>query len=521
MGQSYSTNNAHSADRPNEESHRIADYYDLLQVDQDASTEEVKKAYRKKALELHPDRNYGNAESATKRFAEIQSAYEVLSDPQERSWYNAHRDVMLGSYGGPGTPDISSNARTTTANDIYKLFPRFSPGMEFSDSPDGFYGGLSEIFSRLAMEEQIACRGTNTESIDYPPFGSRDDNFEAVVRPFYASWTGFSTRKTFAWKDVHRYSDAPDRRVRRLMEKENKRLRDEGIREFNDAVRSLVTFVRKRDPRYKSSAQSESQRQEALRQSVASQAARSRAANQAKLRDYTTQDWAKSEDFEDELFSSEGEMQHFECVVCRKVFKSVEQVVAHERSKKHVKAVKQLQKEMRNENRKLGLAGDSFKYEAEAATTFALNEDPIPTEKAKVRNPDGNFDHCTYENRISSINSPKNNYPPSDDDTDDASRDSVEGQIHPVDISINAGNATDGLTQDLSGLDLNNQPTVQKLGKAKQKRMKNPKSLETQRPEIRCATCNALFATKSQLFSHLTELDHAKPQTIPKHRKKR
>lgn len=48
---------------------------------------------------------------------------------------------------------------------------------------------------------------------------------------------GFSTAKSFSWRDQWKYSDAPDRRVKRAMEKENKRARDAGRREFNDTVR--------------------------------------------------------------------------------------------------------------------------------------------------------------------------------------------------------------------------------------------------------------------------------------------
>src|SRR5271156_5606933 len=95
------------------------DYYELLGVDRQASEDEIKKAYRRKALELHPDRNFGNVENATKLFAEIQSAYDVLSDPQERAWYDSHRDILLRGEGG--LQEFSYNIRMTTADEVLKL----------------------------------------------------------------------------------------------------------------------------------------------------------------------------------------------------------------------------------------------------------------------------------------------------------------------------------------------------------------------------------------------------------------
>ncbi|KAI2902796.1 transcriptional regulator family: C2H2 zinc finger [Aspergillus niger] len=543
MGQFQSSTSEENASSSARSSDKKLDYYELLQVNWDASAEEIKKAYRRKALELHPDRNYGNVESATKLFAEIQSAYEVLSDPQERSWYDTHRDVLLGSQGSSGNSGTPYSSRTTTADDVYRIFSRFSPQMEFSDASDGFYGGLREAFSRLAMEEEIACRGENMEFIAYPTFGCRGDDFEKVVRPFYVAWGGFSTKKSFAWKDVYRYSEAPDRRVRRLMEKENKRLRDEGIREFNDAVRSLVAFVKKRDPRYKTSTQSESQRQEFLRQSAASQAAKSRAANQARLRNHVTQDWAKSEEFEDdETVSTETELEFFECVVCRKSFKSLNQFEAHERSKKHVKAIRQLQKEMRNENKQLGLAGDSSEYEAQTAMTFIPDYQAMPVSDAEstpCRSTSGNTlpGNNDNEGRIPApeiageIHSERVSHESlrgyvdqtSESEIDYASREVVEGRLQLTgDSTQDTTNAAASLSSDFTHLELDpSKPAVQKLGKAKQKRIKKAEQAKGQSLGPRCTTCNASFPSRTQLFSHLKESDHAQVQEVTRHRKRR
>lgn len=82
------------------------DYYDVLGVSKDASEDEIKKAYRKRAMKFHPDRNSDDPE-AEKKFKEASEAYEVLRDKETRQRYDqfGHQGVN-GGRGGPGFENV-------------------------------------------------------------------------------------------------------------------------------------------------------------------------------------------------------------------------------------------------------------------------------------------------------------------------------------------------------------------------------------------------------------------------------
>jgi molecular chaperone DnaJ len=107
------------------------DYYEILEVSKSASAAEIKKAYRKKAIMFHPDKNPGDKASEEK-FKEAAEAYEVLSDPDKRQRYNQYGHAGVGSAAGGGFGGASMNME-----DIFSQF-----GNIFGGHFGGF-GGFS------------------------------------------------------------------------------------------------------------------------------------------------------------------------------------------------------------------------------------------------------------------------------------------------------------------------------------------------------------------------------------------
>ncbi|KAI1411485.1 DnaJ-domain-containing protein [Hypoxylon sp. FL1857] len=514
------------------------DYYDLLGVDRQAGDDEIKKAYRRKALELHPDRNYGDVENATQKFAEVQAAYDILSDPQERAWYDSHRDAILRGDDPADTEPTAEyyNVRITTADEIITLIGRFNKTVPFDDSPGSFFTILQDTFDRIAQAEIAAADWDGAVPTQYPPFGSSKDG-DKVAKAFYSRWSDFSTKLSFAWKDKWRLSDAPDRRVRRLMEKENKKFREDGIREFNDAVRSLVAFVRKRDPRYVPNTQSEVERQKILRDSAAAQAARSRAANQQKMNDpFAVPEWAQSQG--DELHQGEfsetdeeSEVEHIECVVCNKTFKSEKQYEAHEKSKKHVKAVQQLQRQMKKENANLDLnvktsriptpdlpvVDDEYIDDDETIAAENSAADTTHTDASSRTEIESKADTEPTSSKLTTVNS--------DDDSEDdeyASRDAVEARLasakhtKPDHLLDDDENPADSIADKVEDITLESSEPTKKIGKAKAKREKKAARQATleQQDDSKCMVCNTTFESKTQLHKHLKKTGHAAPKMV-------
>jgi molecular chaperone DnaJ len=101
------------------------DYYEVLGVAKNSSADEIKKSYRKVAMQFHPDRNPGD-KSAEEKFKEAAEAYEVLSDADKRAQYDRYGHAGLnnsrGGFGGMNTEDIFSQFGDIFGEDIFGSF---------------------------------------------------------------------------------------------------------------------------------------------------------------------------------------------------------------------------------------------------------------------------------------------------------------------------------------------------------------------------------------------------------------
>ena len=111
------------------------DYYEVLEIPRSADEEEIKKSFRRKALQYHPDRN--REEGATERFKEINEAYQVLSDPETRARYDRFGHQGVNGNAGRG-------------------FEGFSDFGGFGDIFESFFGGAAGTRNRRGSDLEFA-----------------------------------------------------------------------------------------------------------------------------------------------------------------------------------------------------------------------------------------------------------------------------------------------------------------------------------------------------------------------------
>jgi len=366
-------------------------HYEVLEVSRGAEADELKKQYRKMALRWHPDKNRDNLEEAEHRIKEINAAYEVLSDPNERAWYDDHRDAILrggdGTAGADGTESMTPNLWTYFRSSCFE---------GFEDDDNGFYAVYRRAFEEI-MKVEIDSGVGNVDPM--PGFGTSASSDEDVDN-FYSRWSSFTSKLSFGWADLYNPNEAVNRYQRRLIDKENQKARNSERRTYNDQVRSLVNYAKKRDKRVlllEVARQKERERRERERLAALDEKKRlRREAREQWMQTYEedmAQQLAEAEASGKKLFrladehdeaeaearaqaESDDELVVWHCEACTKDFKSEKQLRNHENSKKHKEALKKMQKNMQKEEKLLqeAMEREQAALEAEMEAQMAALE---------------------------------------------------------------------------------------------------------------------------------------------------
>uniref|UniRef100_A0A1A7YM58 DnaJ homolog subfamily C member 21 n=1 Tax=Iconisemion striatum TaxID=60296 RepID=A0A1A7YM58_9TELE len=513
-------------------------HYEVLGVKRDAGDDDLKKAYRKLALKWHPDKNLDNAEEAAEQFKLIQAAYDVLSDPQERAWYDNHRDALLkGGVSGDYEDD---------SIDLLQYFT-VTCYSGYGDDDKGFYTVYRNLFESIVKEEMEHSRMDNEEEEEeFPPFGDSQSDYDTVVHVFYAYWQSFCTRKNFAWKEEYDTRQASNRWEKRAMEKENKKTREKGRRERNDLVRQLVAFVRKRDRRVQAHRKLvEEQNAEKIKKTE--EMRRQQKLKNAKLaEEYKEQSWAAMSELEKELqqieaqygeeFGDASESEDDEedevevdsqeknseegadteqldgdvltiecyddlyCPACDKSFKSEKAMKNHEKSKRHREMVVLLRQQLEEEEDSFGLNGNGKEEGENENEPVEEEDDDEEEEEEKPRQKLSKKQKRKKKQQKVAKQSAAEEKPAQtscEEDLPDKSEKPAEPEKNEDFPSVEVKSS--GKTKGKKG-----------GGKDKPKSAKpHTEQIPEKEANLRCVTCNYEFPTRNKLFDHLKTSGHA------------
>ncbi|XP_039130814.1 DNAJ protein JJJ1 homolog [Dioscorea cayenensis subsp. rotundata] len=220
-------------------------YYEVLSVSINATDDEIRSTFRRLALRIHPDKQAANGvpiAEATAAFQDLLQAYEVLSDPKERSWYDSHRSQVLSSNPKSAVPSRSSYFSRHSNLDLENFFsPSCFSG--FSDSGKGFFKVYGDVFTLIHSQELYFAKKLGL-GFDRPPQIGNVYSPYSEFMAFYDYWLGFSTVIDFDW--VYDQEEAKNDR--------------------NLLVRELVVLVRNLDKRIIDLKGKESEQDEKLRE---------------------------------------------------------------------------------------------------------------------------------------------------------------------------------------------------------------------------------------------------------------
>ncbi|XP_076844990.1 dnaJ homolog subfamily C member 21 isoform X2 [Brachyhypopomus gauderio] len=523
-------------------------HYEVLGVKRDATDDDLKKAYRKLALKWHPDKNLEKAEEAAEQFKLIQAAYDVLSDPQERAWYDNHREALLkGGVDGEYQDD---------SIDLLQYFT-VSCYSGYGDDEQGFYTVYRRLFESIAVEElEQSNEGDEDSDEDFPSFGDSQSDYDTVVHVFYGCWQSFCTRKNFAWREEYDTRQASNRWEKRAMEKENRKTREKARKERNELLRQLVAFVRKRDRRVQAHKRLVEEQNAQKSRRVEEMRRRQRLEQAKRAEVYQEQSWVSMSDLEKELQQMEaqygqqfgdtsepeeeeelhdaqepvdaggGETRrepHTEdidvvqvdgsdevgdfyddlyCPACDKSFKSDKAMMNHEKSRKHREMVTLLRQQLEEEEESL----TQREGEEDEAVEEEEDQEDAPRQKLSKKQKKKK----RQQRDVTKL--------PEELKTESPATDPTEHDVQPEqtgnseDTPTPPEDPTHEMTKQASEPNRSSGKTKGKKGGKDSKKNNKPHGggeVSQEEGNLRCVTCQFEFTSRNKLFDHLKVTGHA------------
>lgn len=443
-------------------------------------------------------------------FQILQQAYEVLSDPHERAWYDRHRDQILHG---------SNSNYEDKSLDVYQYFTtQCYDGFEDSN-PKNFYAVYAEVFSVISSED-IEYMDSSEDFETIPKFGNSKSDYLTVVEPFYAYFESYSTKKSYAWLFTHDINQIRDRKYLKIVEKENKKIQLKARKERNEEVRSLVLFVKKRDKRvqgYKKIVEEKLQQnrlksqQNRLEQIKKRQeeihAEKQKSKNhehdsqleeleKSYFNHYNDSDQSPEENGNDEEGGIDEDMENLElaedqdlyCIACDKFFSNPSSFKNHEESKKHKLNVSLIKQEMQEEESNFApnISDSNENYQ----------EPPKKSKKGKKNKKKQTIQVEEHHSEPEEVeeSEPKDLLKLDDSDKDDSWND-------------NKGNKKSKTKKSKPKVATKKENNIEPPAPAEKSQESEPKS------EIdvnhTCVTCKKAFNSKNKLMAHLKETKHS------------
>ncbi|KAK9927440.1 hypothetical protein M0R45_024623 [Rubus argutus] len=313
-------------------------YYVTLGLEPNCSTVDVKKAYYAMSKIYHPDKYDSNCgmskDEAAAKFLEVKKAYDILIEPDQRAIFDSYRKT----YAVPEVPELEVPFDNINFNG-------------YTDSGRGFYKVYSDVFEKIYANERAFQKKMKLpwNSVHKPPgMGNLDSPYSEVVQ-FYNYWLNFGSIMDFCWEDPHDEYDLSQisrRRVKRWS-RINMKARKKAKKEYNNKVRGLAQNAKRLDKRVM---QMMAKREEERKREMEEERERRKRLKKEKLEkaamEYEEPEWTKPVErrrkYGDPEEEKEKEREEWECVVCRKIFRSEKQCWNHEQSKKHLRMAAEL-----------------------------------------------------------------------------------------------------------------------------------------------------------------------------------